>query len=182
MKTNVEAAIAAAGSGHAASLGRLVELLRFPTVATDPAFHADCRKAAEWIRAELISIGFESSRHPTTGQPVVIGTYAPKDLPPHAPHILFYGHYDVQPADPLHLWESPPFELQIRKGKDGKNRIFARGASDDKCQLMTYLEATRAWLSVHGRLPFRLTILIEVIEAGDSSHGYRFLAENHKSV
>jgi acetylornithine deacetylase/succinyl-diaminopimelate desuccinylase-like protein len=111
-----------------------------------------------------------------------LAKYAPKGLPPHAPHILFYGHYDVQPADPLELWTSPPFEPQVRKGKDGRNRIFARGASDDKGQLMTFLEASRAWLSVHGSLPFKLTILLEGDEEGDSSHLDRFVAANREEL
>jgi acetylornithine deacetylase/succinyl-diaminopimelate desuccinylase-like protein len=179
---NVEAVLATADGVFEASLGRLCELLRLPSVGTDPAYHADCQRAAEWVRTELDRTGFTTSLRPTTGRPVVIGTYAPEALPSHAPHVLFYGHYDVQPADPLDLWESPPFEPQIRKGKDGKARIFARGASDDKGQFMTFLEATRAWLSVNGSLPFRLTMLIEGDEEGDSTHLDRFLAKNRKEL
>ena len=91
------------------------------------------------------------------------------------PHILFYGHYDVQPADPLELWTSPPFEPEIRKGSRGQDAIFARGSSDDKGQLMTFLEASRSWLKVHGSLPFRLTVMIEGDEEGDASHIDAFL-------
>lgn len=161
-----------------ASLDRLFELLRFPTVATDPAYGGDCRKAAQWLRRSLAGMGLAAEVRDTGGQPVVIGKYLPPGGSKQLPHVLFYGHYDVQPADPLDLWESPPFEPQIRKGKDGKERIFARGACDDKGQLMTFLEASRAWLAAHGALPFRLTVMIEGDEEGDSAHIDRFLAEN----
>jgi acetylornithine deacetylase/succinyl-diaminopimelate desuccinylase-like protein len=165
-----------------ASVGRLFTLLRLPSVGTDPAYHADCRKAAVWLSAMLSDLGFSAQVRETTGQPVVIADYAPKDLPSHAPRILFYGHYDVQPPDPLDLWESPPFEPQIRKGRDGRERIFARGASDDKGQLMTFLEASRAWLKVHRSLPFRLTVVIEGDEEGDSSHLDRFVGANREAL
>src|SRR5437868_6635362 len=164
------------------SVARLFELLRFPTVATDPAFHGACRDAAAWLKCLLQDMGFASRLEETTGQPVIVAEYAPKGLPSHAPRILFYGHYDVQPPDPLDLWESPPFEPQLRKGQDGRERIFARGASDDKGQLMTFLEASRAWIGVDGRLPFRLTVLIEGDEEGDSSHLHRFVGENRQDV
>jgi acetylornithine deacetylase/succinyl-diaminopimelate desuccinylase-like protein len=160
------------------SLDSLFELLRFPSVATDPAHDADCLRTAEWLKARLQSMGFDASLRPTTGQPVVVGKYEYRGGGSHVPHILFYGHYDVQPADPLELWETPPFEPQIRKGKDGKESIFARGTSDDKGQLMTFLEASRAWLSVHGGFPFRLTVLIEGDEEGDTTHLDRFLRDN----
>lgn len=159
-------------------MNRLFELLRFPSVATDPAYHGDCLKAAKWLRDGLGGMGFAADLRHTTGQPVVIGKYQPPGGSPRLPHILFYGHYDVQPADPAGLWESPPFEPQIRRGKDGKDRIFARGACDDKGQLMTFVEASRAWLEVHGSLPFRLTFILEGDEEGDTSHLDRFLAEN----
>ncbi len=169
-------------SGLPASLERLFELLRFPTVGTDPRYHGDCRMAAAWLKSELEAMGFAASLRDTAGQPVVLAKYAPEGLPSHAPHVLFYGHYDVQPPDPIELWTSPPFEPQVRKGKDGKNRIFARGACDDKGQLMTFLEASRAWLSVHGSLPFGLTVLLEGDEEGDSSHIDRFVAGNHREL
>jgi acetylornithine deacetylase/succinyl-diaminopimelate desuccinylase-like protein len=158
------------------SMDRLFDLIRFPTIATDPAFDRDCRKAAAWLKDYFSAMEFTCSLHETTGQPVVIAEYAPEGLAPHAPHVLFYGHYDVQPADPLDLWTHPPFDPAVVKGKNGKDRIFARGAADDKGQFMTFTEAVRAWLDVHGRLPFRLTMLIEGDEEGDSSHLDRFLA------
>ena len=160
------------------SLERLFELLRFPSVATDPKYDADCARAVEWLVRLLRNMGFKSRRRKTTGQPLVVGTYKPSGGGAKLPHILFYGHYDVQPADPVELWTTPPFEPQIRKGRNGKDCIFARGACDDKGQLMTFLEASRCWLDVHGQLPFRLTVMIEGDEEGDASHLDRFLAKH----
>ncbi len=168
--------------GLQASLDRLFELIRFPSVGTDPAYHAECRKAAAWIKGKFEGLGFDTSIRETTGQPAVVGKYVPGNLSSHAPHILFYGHYDVQPADPVELWDTPPFDPQIRKGKDGQERIFARGASDDKGQFMTFIEACRAWLAVHGALPFRLTVLIEGDEEGDTTHLDRFVAANREEL
>lgn len=160
------------------SVARLFELLRFPSIGTDPAFDGACRDAAEWLKRLLAEMGFAARLDATTGRPVIVADYAPKGLPSHAPRILFYGHYDVQPPDPLDLWESPPFEPQLRKGADGEERIFARGACDDKGQLMTFLEASRAWLKVKGSLPFHLTVLIEGDEEGDSTHLDRYVLKN----
>jgi acetylornithine deacetylase/succinyl-diaminopimelate desuccinylase-like protein len=157
------------------ALDRLFTLLRFKSVGTDPQYHGECRKAADWLAAELAGMGFESELRPTTGQPLVVARLPQSGSDPRLPHVLFYGHYDVQPADPLELWDSPPFEPVIRKDKSGQEQIFARGASDDKGQLMTFIEACRAWLSLEGRLPFRLTVLLEGDEEGDSEHLDRFL-------
>ena len=162
------------------SLQRVCELLRFPSVGTDPAHAQDCRRAAQWLVRDLEAMGFTAGLRETTGQPLVAGSYAPPGGGAGLPHILFYGHYDVQPADPLELWTSAPFEPQIRKGKSGKDAIFARGAADDKGQLMTFLEASRCWLKVHGALPFRLTVMIEGDEEGDASHLDCFLKANAK--
>ena len=159
------------------SLARLFELLRFASVATDPKFNADCAAAANWLVHRLQAMGLEAGLRETTGQPLVVGAYSPPDGGK-LPHVLFYGHYDVQPADPVDLWTSPPFEPQIRKSRNGKDCIFARGACDDKGQLMTFLEASRSWLDVHGSLPFRLTVMIEGDEEGDASHLDRYLAKH----
>lgn len=163
-------------------LDRLMALLRFPSVGTDPSFHPACREAARWLRTELENMGLDASLRDTTGQPIVIGKQVPRDRSSNMPHILFYGHYDVQPAVPLDLWQSPPFEPQIRTGEDGRKSIFARGASDDKGQLMTFLEATRAWRTIHGDLPFRLTVILEGDEEGDSSHLDRFVEVNRDEL
>jgi acetylornithine deacetylase/succinyl-diaminopimelate desuccinylase-like protein len=159
------------------SLERLFELLRFPSVGTDPAHQKDCLATADWLVRQLKGMGFTAGLRKTTGQPVVVGSYEPPGGGK-LPHILFYGHYDVQPADPLELWTSPPFEPQIRKGASGQDAIFARGSADDKGQLMTFLEASRCWMKVHGSLPFRLTVMIEGDEEGDTSHIDSFLRDH----
>lgn len=160
------------------SLDRLFELLRFPSIGTDPGHHGDCLMAAKWLAENLKSMGFKAALRETTGQPLVIGEYTPEAHAAATPHVIFYGHYDVQPADPAALWDSAPFEPQIRKGRAGRRSIFARGASDDKGQVMTFLEACRAVLAVAGRLPFRLTVMIEGDEESDNSHLDRFLKAN----
>lgn len=142
------------------SVARLFELLRIPSVSTDPAQDADCRRAAVWLQRELDGLGFRVGVHETAGKPVVLA-HAPDALTGSAgPRVLFYGHYDVQPPEPLEQWETPPFEPRLAEGPRGR-RIVARGASDDKGQLMTFLEACRSWLAVTGRLPVPVTILLE---------------------
>jgi acetylornithine deacetylase/succinyl-diaminopimelate desuccinylase-like protein len=96
----------------------------------------------------------------TPGHPVVVA-HAPK---PGKPHVLFYGHYDVQPVDPLEMWETPPFEPRIVTLEGGRRVISARGACDDKGQVMTFLDACRAWKATTGELPVGITILIEGAE------------------
>ena len=161
------------------SIASLCEVLRFASIATDPAYDADCLKAAEWMVDYFKRMGFSARTYPTTGQPVVIAEYVPvAHAKRQIPHILFYGHYDVQPAVPLNLWHSPPFEPRRGKTASGKPCIFARGVADDKGQLMTFTEATRQWLAVHGELPFRLTVVIEGDEEGDATHIDRFVASN----
>jgi acetylornithine deacetylase/succinyl-diaminopimelate desuccinylase-like protein len=157
------------------SCDTLFDLLRFASVGTDPAYSAECAKTASWLEIYLQSMGLETSQHETTGHPVVIGK---SKRVAGKPHILFYGHYDVQPAEPFDLWASPPFEPEQRKGERGQEAIFARGAADDKGQVLTFLEASRAWIKSHGELPFDLTVLLEGDEEGDTSHLDRFLAKN----
>lgn len=151
------------------SLERLFAWLRIPSVSTDPAFAGDCRAAAEWLRAELIGLGVEASVRETGGHPVVVG-HAPKSG---APHVMFYGHYDVQPVDPLDLWETPPFEPRMATLPDGRRVISARGACDDKGQVMTFIEACRAWKAETGEIPVGITFLIE----GAEEDGSKFLPE-----
>jgi acetylornithine deacetylase/succinyl-diaminopimelate desuccinylase-like protein len=164
------------------SLNRLSEILRFASIGTDPAHNSECQKAADWLSDYFRAMGFKARQYPTTGQPVVMAEYTPpgvgKSSLQHIPHILFYGHYDVQPVDPLNLWHSPPFEPRRGKTASGREAIFARGAADDKGQLLTFTEASRHWLAVHGELPFRLTVLIEGDEEGDAAHIDQFVAQN----
>jgi acetylornithine deacetylase/succinyl-diaminopimelate desuccinylase-like protein len=139
------------------ALERLFRLIEIPSVSTDPAYAGDCARAAEWLAAELRSIGFEASVRETSGHPMVVGNA--QAARPDVPHLLLYGHYDVQPPDPLDLWESPPFEPRIAEAATGK-RIVGRGVADDKGQLMTFLEACRAFHETGG-LPCHITFLIE---------------------
>ena len=137
------------------SVSRLLEFLRIPSISTDPSYREHCLKAARWTQGLLETMGFGARLVPTPANPVVIGRYEPDQVHPGMLHILLYGHYDVQPPDPIELWKTPPFEPSRRKEKDGIERIYARGACDDKGQVMTMLEASRAWLRNRGRLPFK---------------------------
>ena len=140
------------------SVERLFGLLRIPSISAQPAHAADCRRAAEWARDTLKEMGFTARLSETSGLPGVIAQN--HDAGPQAPHVLFYGHYDVQPADPLALWNSDPFDPQLIDGPRGK-RIVGRGAVDDKGQVVSFFEACRAHLAVNGKLPVRLTVLLE---------------------
>ncbi|MEQ9691696.1 MAG: M20/M25/M40 family metallo-hydrolase, partial [Bauldia litoralis] len=135
-----------------ASLDRLFTLLRIESISTDPAYRDKVAAAAEWLAGELTGLGFDASVRPTTGHPMVVAHDATATA---GPHLLFYGHYDVQPVDPLSEWSTPPFDPRIET-VDGAKRIVARGASDDKGQLMTFLEACRAWKAVTGKLPAKV--------------------------
>ena len=154
------------------SLERLFELLRIPSISADPAYAADVRRAAEWLVADLESIGFEASVRDTPGHPMVV---AKAEGPAGTPHMLFYGHYDVQPVDPLELWENDPFAPAVKDLGAGRRIITGRGAQDDKGQSMTFVEACRAWKRVHGTLPCRLTLLFEGEEESGSPSLVPFL-------
>lgn len=156
-----------------AALERLFATLRIRSISTDPAYAGDCRACAEWHAADLAAIGFEARVRDTVGHPVVVG-----HLRGEGPSALFYGHYDVQPIDPLDLWETDPFEPRIVTRPDGAREIRARGASDDKGQVMTFVEACRAWKAVTGRLPIGVTVLLEGEEESGGASLPPFLAEN----
>ncbi|WP_374302849.1 M20/M25/M40 family metallo-hydrolase, partial [Paracoccus sp. (in: a-proteobacteria)] len=159
------------------ALDRLVAFLRIPSISTDPAHAGDVRRAAEWLRDELAGIGFDAAVRDTPGHPMVVARSQPGGARP----ILFYGHYDVQPVDPLALWDRPPFDPQIEDGADGKV-IRARGASDDKGQLMTFVEAFRAWRDVRGELPPDLILLFEGEEESGSPSLRPFLRDNAEEL
>ena len=152
------------------ALKRLFSLLEIRSISADPAFKDECLRAAQWLQRELSVLGFQASIRPTQGHPMVVAHAKAKRRD--VPHVLFYGHYDVQPADPLDLWEADPFTPRLVDGK-----IIARGAADDKGQLMTFVEACRAFTET-GELPCDITILFEGEEECGSPSLPAFLAEN----
>ncbi len=164
------------GRDEPTALERLFRLLAIPSVSTDPAFHESCIEAAECCAGTLREIGFDARVEPTSGKPMVVGHWrgGPSHKP--RPHVLFYGHYDVQPPDPLAEWTASPFAPRLAEDPRYGSVIVARGASDDKGQLMTFLEAARAWLDVHGALPVDVSVLIEGEEESGSPSLAPFLA------
>jgi len=159
------------------ALDRLAALLRIPSISTDPAHKPDVEAAADWLVKDLTDMGFSARKDPTTGHPMVVATGGSET----GPHLLFYGHYDVQPVDPLHLWDRDPFDPEVQETARGKV-IRARGASDDKGQLMTFLEACRAWLAVHGSLPVILTFFLEGEEESGSPSLVPYMTEHAKAL
>ena len=162
------------------SLERVFSLLRIQSISTDPAYAAECRKAAEWLVDDLKSIGFEASVRETPGHPMVVAHHPGPS--PDSPHVLFYGHYDVQPVDPLELWDTAPFLPEVKEIAPGRKVITGRGSSDDKGQLMLFLEACRAWKAVHGALPCRVSILFEGEEESGSPSLKPFLDANREEL
>ncbi|WP_188056473.1 M20/M25/M40 family metallo-hydrolase [Sphingosinithalassobacter sp. CS137] len=165
-----DAALAFADSHLDDSLERLFALMRIPSVSTDPAYAGDCSRAAETLAQELGELGFDARVAPTGGHPMVVAHHEGP-----GPHVLFYGHYDVQPADPLELWKRDPFDPAIETRADGSRAITGRGASDDKGQLRTFIEACRAWKETTGALPCRVSILFEGEEESGSESLEPFL-------
>ena len=141
-----------------AALERLFVTLRLKSISTDPAYAAETRACAEWHAADLREIGFDASvaRHPRPSD----GRRPPARRAT-GPSVLFYGHYDVQPVDPLELWDNDPFDPKIVTRPDGSKMLVGRGTADDKGQLMTFVEACRAWKTVTGKLPVPVTVLLE---------------------
>ncbi len=163
-----------------ASIARLAALIKIPSISTDDAYAAECQRAAEWLVADLESIGFTASVRPTRGRPMVVAHHdGPADKA--APHVLFYGHYDVQPVDPLELWDADPFDSEVEE-RDGVKVITGRGAADDKGQLMTFVEACRAYKAAHGELPCEVTILFEGEEESGSPSLKPFLEANAEEL
>lgn len=158
-----------------AATGRLMDLLRIPSISTDPAYKAECDRAADWLVTALRDLGARVEKRATPGHPMVVGHMdGPNEA---APHLLFYGHYDVQPVDPLDLWKTDPFQPEIQDTDQGQV-IRARGASDDKGQLMTFVEACRAYKHVTGALPCRITFFFEGEEESGSPSLIPFLKDN----
>lgn len=151
----------------------LFEFLRIPSVSARSEHNADTARAAEWLATAMRTAGLEAKVHPTKGHPVVVGEW--RGAPAGAPTVLVYGHYDVQPAEPLELWDSPPFEPAIRDG-----RIYARGSVDDKGQLYLHVKALQAHLATTGTLPCNVVVVAEGEEEVGSEHLAPFV-EEHKA-
>jgi acetylornithine deacetylase/succinyl-diaminopimelate desuccinylase-like protein len=178
--TDVSPVLDRADQNLTSSLDKLFELLRIQSISTDPAFKAECRSAAEWLTAYLTSLGFDASVRDTAGHPMVVAHHAGASAD--APHLLFYGHYDVQPVDPIELWENDPFAPAIKDAGNGRKIITGRGTSDDKGQLMTFVEACRAYKDIKGALPCRITILFEGEEESGSPSLKPFLQANAEEL
>lgn len=148
----------------------LSELLRIPSVSADSKHRDDVSKAADWVANQFRRMKLHVEVLPTPGNPIV---YAESPAVPGAPVVLVYGHYDVQPPDPLNEWQSPPFEPTVRDGN-----IYARGATDDKGQMLTHLKSTEAWIETEGKLPLQLKFLIEGEEEVGSANLEPFIAKN----
>ena len=172
--SHLDAVLARLDAQAEPALERLFSLLRIRSISTDPAYAAECRAAAEWLAADLRGIGFDTGVRPTDGHPIVVA----HDRAAAGPSALFYGHYDVQPVDPLELWESDPFAPALITRADGSREIRARGASDDKGQVMTFIEACRAWKAVTGALPIGVSLLIEGEEESGGKHLPPFMQAN----
>ncbi|MEN8887806.1 MAG: M20/M25/M40 family metallo-hydrolase [Celeribacter marinus] len=157
------------------ALARLIDLLSIPSISTDPAYKTDCARAADWLVADLRSFGVDAETIATPGHPVVMGHVdGPKDKK--TPHLVFYGHYDVQPVDPLTLWAKDPFAPAVEATAKGRV-IRGRGSSDDKGQLMTFVEACRAWVAENGALPCEITFFFEGEEESGSPSLVPFMNE-----
>ena len=152
----------------------LFDFLRIPSVSARSEHDADTAKAADWVAKSLRDAGLEAKIHKTPGHPVVVGEW--RKAGAGAPTILVYGHYDVQPAEPLDLWHSPPFEPTIRDG-----RIYARGSVDDKGQLFLHVKALEAHLKTRGKLPVNVIVLAEGEEEVGSENLEAFI-ESHKDL
>ena len=157
------------------ALERLKAFLRIRSISTDPAFSDDCSSAADWLVNDLNEIGFDARRHNTPGHPMVVAKSPQQNDSGRS--LLFYGHYDVQPVDPLELWKRDPFDPVIEKHK-GFDALFARGAADDKGQLMTFVEACRCWKDIHGELPPNITLFFEGEEESGSPSLVPFMEDN----
>jgi len=164
-------ALSYATTHHDTFVDDLITFLRIPSISTDPAYAGDVRLAAQWLVDHFHALGVQhASVMDTPGHPIV---FAEHSTDPGLPTVLFYGHYDVQPPDPLVLWDSPPFEPVIRNGA-----LYARGASDDKGQLFIHIKALEAFLKTEGQLPVNVKFILEGEEESGSVHLPGFIQEH----
>lgn len=163
---SLDAALSEADTQFDASLERLFALLRIPSISTDPAYDSDVKKTAAHVHGDLESLGFKVTMHTTPGHPMIVAKW--DEAASEGPRALFYGHYDVQPVDPLELWDRDPFDPIVETRADGSKKIVARGAADDKGQIMTFIEACRACIQATGKLPIPITIILEGEEESGS--------------
>ena len=173
---NLQSVLAHIDADLKSSTGRLFDFLKIPSISTDPLYKEDCIMAADWLVRDLNQIGFNTSRRDTKGHPMVVGHAGSAGK-----HLLFYGHYDVQPIDPIEMWNKKPFEPYLAKGDLG-DVICARGAADDKGQLMTFIEACRSWKTVHGRLPGKISVFFEGEEESSSPSLIPFMKKNAQEL
>jgi acetylornithine deacetylase/succinyl-diaminopimelate desuccinylase-like protein len=178
MNSNLSAVLAHVEDNLDEGLERLKALLRIKSISTDPAYAPECQRAADWLSQQLLDLDFEAAPRQTPGHPVVVA---------HSPdrghsHVLFYAHYDVQPIDPLSQWHSDPFEPMVQTDAKGNRIITARGASDDKGQMMTFIEACRAWKTVTGALPVRVSMIIEGEEESGGPSLPGFLSDHRDEL
>ena len=152
----------------------LFEFLRIPSVSARSEHNVDTARAAEWVSTAMKKIGLQTRIHQTPGHPIVVGEWRGA---PGKPTLLIYGHYDVQPAEPLELWHTPPFEPTIRDGK-----IFARGSVDDKGQLYLHIKALESHLATSGKLPINVIVLAEGEEEVGSVNLEQFVAAHAKEL
>jgi acetylornithine deacetylase/succinyl-diaminopimelate desuccinylase-like protein len=182
---SLDAALTWLDQHESESIQRLVDWLRIPSISTDPAYRQHVREAAAWAAEQLVAAGLsaeicETGAPNRPGHPIVLASAPGAAGDTAGPHVLFYGHYDVQPPDPLDLWASPPFEPVLR-GEEGSDtdprRIVARGSCDDKGQVMMFLEALRAWKAAIGEAAggVRFTVLLEGEEESGSVNLERFV-------
>ena len=171
----MEAALSyAVAHGHR-FVNELMDLLRMPSISTDPVYAADVTKTAEWLTDHLRQLGANSvDLTPTQGHPIVTAEFRVDEA---LPTILVYGHYDVQPPDPLKLWDSPPFEPVIRD-----NQLYARGSCDDKGQLFMHLKALEAWMHTRGQPPVNVNLILEGEEECGSFSLPGFIEANKKRL
>jgi succinyl-diaminopimelate desuccinylase len=152
----------------------LLELLRIPSVSADSRKRSDVRRAADWTLAQFTQLGLASELIETAGHPLI---YAESLPVAEAPVALVYGHYDVQPPEPLEEWVSPPFEPSIREGN-----VYARGATDDKGQMLTHVKSVQSWLKSGSQLPLQVKFLVEGEEEIGSQHLPPFVAANRDKL